>query len=69
MVFDQGNNTQGGKTMFYTKPVLTAMSLTQSEAVAATPWETYTKGGTVVDGATSSFDAQLSGTYVSGGNA
>ena len=55
--------------MFYTKPVLTAMSLTQSEAVAATPWETYTKGGTVVDGATSSFDAQLSGTNVSGGNA
>lgn len=54
--------------MFYTKPTLTAMSLVQSEAVAATPWESFTKGGTVVDGATSSHDAQLSGTYVSGGN-
>ena len=54
--------------MFYTKPMLTVSNLIQSEAISATPWETFTKGGTVVDGATSSHDAQLSGTYVSGGN-
>lgn len=55
--------------MFYTKPTLTAMRLVASEALSATPWESFTKGGTVVDGATSSHDAQLSGTYVKGGNA
>jgi hypothetical protein len=54
--------------MFYTKPTLTTMSLVASDAVAATPWDAFTKGGTVVDGATSSFDAQMSGTQVSGGN-
>ncbi len=54
--------------MFYTKPTLTTMSLVASDAVAATPWEAFTKGGTVADGATSSFDAQMSGTLVSGGN-
>ena len=55
--------------MFYKKPVLMAIRIVTSEALSATPWETFTKGGTVVDGATSSHDAQLSGTYVTGGNA
>lgn len=54
--------------MFYTKPTLTAMCLVQSEAVAATPWEAFTKGGTVLDGQTSSYDSQQSGTLLGGGN-
>lgn len=52
----------------YEKPNVTTLCLVQSEAISATPWETFTKGGTVVDGATSSHDAQLSGTYISGGH-
>ena len=55
--------------MFYTKPMLTTLSLVSNDSVCATPWDAFTKGGTVVDGATSSFDAQMSGTQVSGGNA
>ena len=54
--------------MSYIKPMMITVKLVQSEALSATPWESFTKGGTVVDGATSSHDAQLSGTYVSGGN-
>lgn len=54
--------------MFYTKPMLTTLSLVSNESVCATPWDAFTKGGTVVDGATSSFDAQMSGTQVLGGN-
>lgn len=53
--------------MFYTKPTLTAVCLVQSEAVAATPWETFTKGGAVLDGNTSSF-TQQSGQLLGGGN-
>ena len=52
--------------MFYTKPVLTSISLVQSEAVAATPWEKFTQGGTIVDGAVSSHNAQTSGTLMGG---
>ena len=52
--------------MFYTKPALNLMCLVASDEFCATPWDAFTKGGTVVDGATSSFDAQMSGTQVGG---
>ena len=55
--------------MFYTKPTLTTLSIVANDEFCATPWEAFTKGGTVADGSTSSFDAQMSGTLVSGGNA
>ena len=54
--------------MFYTKPTLTTTSIVSNDEFCATPWDAFTKGGTVVDGATSSFDAQMSGTQVLGGN-
>ena len=54
--------------MFYTKPVLTTMRLVSDEALSATPWENFTQGGTILDGAVSSHDALLSGTVLGGGN-
>lgn len=54
--------------MFYTKPVLTSVKLVQSEAISATPWENFTQGGTIVESATSSHNALMSGSLM-GGNA
>ena len=42
------------------------MSLVQSEAISAAPWANFTQGGAIVDGATSSHDALLSGKLMGG---
>ena len=52
--------------MFYVKPALSSIKLVQSEAIASTPWEKFTQGGTIVDGAVSSHNAQTSGTLMGG---
>lgn len=52
--------------MFYTKPTLMAMSLVQSDAVAASPWASLTQGGGIVDSVLSSHDAQMSGNKLGG---
>ena len=54
------------KRMFYVKPALSSIKLVQSEAIASTPWEKFTQGGTIVDGAVSSHNAQTSGTLMGG---